>query len=232
MNLLFTRSQNHSRFFSLVPLRIGGTVTFKLKAELELTEEEKTLMRKYSFENSSLIYSNAYDDLARSFRPAWLLAFIAMIIAAIVVAGTETYLIREKIVLMLAVPAIGIFTVIIMTLVYFFSLRKNITVSQLLNGGRTFYCHSVVDLDEQEEELKDLSERLHATLEKAKNWGGREINPIPDGEPFYLPDTELSKKQSTLEKVAVAPPPKPASAEPATPHPFASRPTDTTSNGS
>ena len=71
-----------------------------------------------------------------------------------------------------------------------------------MNGGRTFYCHSVVELDEQEAELQDLARRLHATLEKAKNWGGREINPIPVGEPFYLPDTEDTKPVSIFEKAS------------------------------
>lgn len=201
MNLLFTRSQARSSFFSLIPLRIGGTVTFKLKAEFEFTEEEQTLLQRYSFSNASLITSNVYDDLARAFRPAWLLGLITMLLTAIFlripVRGIEGKLIKVA-----AVPSLGILCVIAMTVIYFFSLRKTVTVSQLMNGGRTFYCHSVVELDEQEQELHDLARRLHLTLEKAKNWGGREINPIPDGEPFYLPDTEVSKTTSAFERKA------------------------------
>lgn len=202
MNLLLTRSQARSMFFSLIPLRIGGTVTFKLKAELEFTREERTLLRNYSFSNATLVSSNVYDDLARAFKPAWLLGLITMLVTAFVIV--DMYLPGfEGIALKILVPPIlGILCVIVMTLIYFFTMRRNITVSQLMNGGRTFYCHSVVELDEQEQELNDLSRRLHATLEKAKNWGGREINPIPEGEPFYLPDTEQTKPVSMFEKTA------------------------------
>jgi len=192
MNLLFTRSQHHSRLFSLVPLRIGGSVTFKLKAELELTEEENTLLYKYAFENSTLIYSNAYDDLARAFKPAWFCGLFMMIVPLF--GNYSSSKIQNLLAKLTLSPLFGILTVIIMTMIYFFALRKNITVSQLLDGGRTFLCHSVVDLDEQEAELNDLARRLHATLEKAKNWGGREINPIPEGEPFYLPDAQFQQQ--------------------------------------
>jgi len=199
VNLLFTRSQTRSSIFSLVPLRIGGTVTFKLKTELELTDEETSLLRKYSLSNATLIYSNAYDDLARSFRPAWLLGLITALLTAVYlkvpIDGIKGILLRIA-----AVPSAGILCVIVMTLVYFFALRKEVTVSQLTDGGRTFYCHSVVELDEQEEELLDLARRLEITLEKAKNWGGREINPLPEGEPYYLPDKEQRKAPSRVQE--------------------------------
>lgn len=198
MNLLFTRSQAHSRLFSLVPLRIGGNVTFKLKTELELTDEEQALLRKYSLSNASLIYSNSYDDLARAFRPAWLLGLITAVLTALFlevpVRGIEGTLLKIA-----AVPSFGLLAVIIMTVIYFFALRRNITVAQLTNGGRTFYCHSVVELDEQEEELLDLGRKLEITLQKAKNWGGREINPLPFGDAYYLPDQQIPST-SGLEK--------------------------------
>lgn len=70
----------------------------------------------------------------------------------------------------------------------------------MLNGGRTFYCHSVVELDDLEQELKDLANRFHITLEKAKNWGGRELNPIPEGEILYLSDDDYQSRKGSVEK--------------------------------
>ncbi|MEO1143279.1 MAG: hypothetical protein AAFW66_13210, partial [Pseudomonadota bacterium] len=77
---------------------------------------------------------------------------------------------------------------------------KFVTVDQMLNGGRTFYCHSVVELDDYERELKDLAHKFHITLEKAKNWGGRELNPIPEGEILYLSDQEYNQRKTLIEK--------------------------------
>lgn len=254
MNLLLTRSQARSLFFSLVPLRIGGTVTFKLKSEFEFTKEEHALLRRYSFDKATLISSNIYDDLARAFKPAWLIGLAVMIVTAFVIATSPGRSIPVIVLQIMTIPIFGILSVVGMTVIYFFSLRKNITVAQLMNGGRTFYCHSVVELDEQEHELKDLAHRLHLTLEKAKNWGGREINPIPDGEPIYLPDNEISQNQSKLERgmhsagAALGKALKPASNKPEdkpqaslpskqtpseapSPHPFAPKPNDPPTDG-
>lgn len=205
MNLLFTRSQKRTSFFSIVPLRIGGTVTFKLKAELEITEEEQSLIKTYSFGDAVLVSSDNYIDLQRAFRPALFLGLLITILIPIfmwsslgaILGGINS---GRTIAAMIFAPILGIVTVLIMTIVYFFTMRKCIKVSHLVNGGRTFYCHSVVELDEQEAEILDLSRRLHATLEKARDWGGREINPIPIGEPFYLPDEDYTHSQSSIEK--------------------------------
>jgi len=179
-------------------LRIGGTVTFKLKTELELTEEEQALVKKYSFSNAVLFSSDVYEDLQRAFRPALFLGIVAFILAALLLPQGRDG-INGIILKVMVVPTLGILTVLIMTVAYFFEMRKSITIGQLLNGGRTFYCHSVVELDEQEAELLDMSRRIHATLEKARDWGGREINPIPIGNPFYLPDEDYSHSQSKIE---------------------------------
>ena len=203
MNLLFTRSQKRTSFFSIVPLRIGGTVTFKLKAEMELTEEEKTLVKRYSFSGAVLISSDTYEDLQRAFRPALLLGFLAFLLSAFLIPASGVAAsvngINTILFTLMVVPIVGVSTVFVMTIVYFFNLRKCIVLHQLLNGGRTFYCHSVVELDELEKELLDLGRRVHATLEKARDWGGREINPIPIGEPFYLPNEDRSHSQSVFE---------------------------------
>ena len=46
MKLLFKREQTYSAVFSLVPLRIGGGVTFSLHVNLELTKQEEALLKK------------------------------------------------------------------------------------------------------------------------------------------------------------------------------------------
>ena len=51
MKLLFDRDQTGSAIFSLVPLRIGSGVTFKLTAELELDQEEEALLNRYKLTN-------------------------------------------------------------------------------------------------------------------------------------------------------------------------------------
>ena len=191
MKLLFSRSQKRTPFFSFIPLRIGGTVTFRLKAELELSEEETALARKYALNKATLTRSNPAEDFANAFKPALFLAILASLAAAILIpmvglgGGMNSLIITA-----LVVPVIGLICFVVLSVLYFFALRKHVTANQLMNGGRTFFCHSVVELDDHEEELLDISKRFYLTLEKAKNWGGREINPLPDGEPFYLNDPE------------------------------------------
>ena len=199
MNLLLTRSQAAAPLISFLPLRIGRSVTFKLNAEFELDSEEHALMNKYGFQKASLIYSDTFEDLKRAFSPAWYLGLMAFFFSLFAlqkvrIGGFEGIFVKIAI-----PPSSALITVAIMTTIYFFALRKNVTVDQLLNGGRTFFCHSVVELDEQEQELKDLARRFHATLEKAKNWGGRELNPIPDGEILYLSDADYNSKKKTFE---------------------------------
>lgn len=199
MNLLLTRSQEKASFFSLVPLKIGGVVTFKLNAEFELDEEERALTKKYGFTNATLIHTDFMVDLRNAFTPSWYLGLMVMILVALFYEpwGQGFDSVIKKII---AVPMSGIATVLIMTAVYFFSMRKFVTVDQMLNGGRTFYCHSVVELDDHERELKDLAHKFHITLEKAKNWGGRELNPIPEGEILYLSDQEYNQRKTLIEK--------------------------------
>lgn len=200
MNLLLTRKQVGSALISFIPLRIGRSVIFKLNAEFELTKEEQALTKKYGFQRASLIYSDFADDLRRAFSPAWFLGLIAFVFSIfsldkVRVRGIEGVLVKIAI-----PPVVTLFTVIIMTAIYFFTLRRNITVDQMLNGGRTFYCHSVVELDDLEQELKDLANRFHITLEKAKNWGGRELNPIPEGEILHLSDDDYQSRKGSVEK--------------------------------
>jgi len=201
MNLLFTRSQMGASFVSLIPLRIGGTVTFKLHAELELSDEELRLVRKYSFAKATLITSDPAEDLARAFRPALFLSIMIAIGIVLFVPtaafgrGFEALLFKS-----LTAPGLGFVSFVVLTLMYYSVLRKHVSVDQLRHGGRMFYCHSVVELDEHEAELRDICRRFYLTLEKAKNWGGREINPLPDGDPFYLENLDGDEQRVAIDR--------------------------------
>lgn len=170
MKLLLGRGQ-HTGGFSLIPLRIGLGAIFRLTAELELDEEEKRLITRYQLSKVALVVSNPADDLKRAFRPALMLAFFAF--ALIMTFGWLGRL-PEPTLLLVAVPtSLGI--LMSMTGAYFVLLREQITISDLVYGGRTFYCDSVVELIQKEAYLERISEYLRQVLESAKNWQDREV---------------------------------------------------------
>lgn len=162
MRLLFKRGQKHGQLFSLVPLRIGSGTTFTLHAEVELTDEEKKLLVKYSMSTAQLVVSDPIDDLRQSFRPALLLGIITLIVAffffSYSTAGMSAVLVT-----------------FVMTIVYFRALREQINVNHLTNGGRTFYCDSVVLLIRKEAYLAHICQYLRQILEAAKTWDEREV---------------------------------------------------------
>ena len=161
MQLLLSRDQVSSEVFSLVPLRIGSGTIFSLAAELELTAEEDALLKKYNFAKARLVVSDPIDDLKQSFRPALLLGAAAFIVFWILTSFTAAF-------------GIALLVTLVMTIVYFRSLREQIIVSQLLAGGRKFRCDSIVALIKKEAFLRDICGDLRQVLESAKNWGDRE----------------------------------------------------------
>ncbi len=178
MKLLLSRSQKDSFFFSLVPLRFGGGVVFVLTAALELTVDEMGLMNKYKFVNSTLIASEPGQDITQAIKSARLIGFLAFIFVMIFFdAGSRR--LEPQLEKFGGAILIGFAVTIIMTFFYFGALRNYIRVKDLLGKGRTFYCHSVVELVAKEAELKHLCNALHATVETAKNWGDREVIDIP-----------------------------------------------------
>lgn len=168
MNLLFGRSQNFGRVFSLVPLRIGSGAIFHLHAELELDEGEKTLIDKYRFANTALIVSDPIEDIKNAFRPAMLLGIVSFVVFWFFTG-------------FFAAMPLAFAIVLVMTIVYFRALREQILVSDLMNGGRTFYCDSIIALIQKEAYLQTICEYLRQVLESAKTWDDRErltINPL------------------------------------------------------
>ncbi len=165
MQLLLSRDQTDSSIFSLVPLRIGSGVTFTLLAELETTAEETALLQKYNFTKAALVVSDPIEDLKQSFRPALFLGVVAFIVFWIL-GSFSTAL------------GLSMLVTLVMTVVYFRTLREQIIVSQLMAGGRKFRCDSIVDLIKKEAYLRHICSYLRQILESAKNWGDREAIPI------------------------------------------------------
>ncbi len=165
MNLLLERSQTHINGLSLVPLRIGRGVVFKLGAELELDDEEERLMRTYDLANAVLVSSGLAEDIGKALRPALALGIAVFLLF--------WFLTNWAFALMVA-----ILTAVTMTVVYFRALRERIVVRDLLNGGRSFYCESIVDLIQKEAFLEGAGEYLRQVLESAKHWDDREAVPI------------------------------------------------------
>lgn len=161
MNLLLDRKQSDA-MFSLVPLRFGSGVIFRLKAELELDAEEAALIQKYRFAKAALVVSDPIDDLRQALRPALLLGFLAFIACSFLLGFWS------------AIP-ISILVTLVMTGIYFSSLREQILVSDLLDGGRIFLCDSIIALIKKEAFLEGICEYLRQVLESAKHWDEREI---------------------------------------------------------
>jgi len=165
MNLLLNRNQHSASLFTLIPLRLGSGVMFKLHAELELDDEEKQLMQKYRFAQAPLVLSDPIDDLKNAFRPAALLGLITFVVFWILFSFTTAM-------------SLALLVILVMTIVYFKTMRELILVSDLLYGGRTFRCDSIIELIQKEAFLEGISEYLRQVLESAKNWHDREIIPI------------------------------------------------------
>lgn len=165
MQLLFSRDQSAGSF-SLVPLRVGGGVTFSLRAQLELDEAEKDLLNKYKLTTAPLIVSDTLDDIRGAFRSA-------------LVVGVLTYITFWFLSGFLTAVTIALIVIGVMTGVYFFALREQLNIHHLMGRGHVFYCFSVRELVEKEAYLEGTCQYLRQLLESAKHWGGRETVQIP-----------------------------------------------------
>lgn len=166
MHLLLNRDQAGASLFSLVPLRIGSGVTFTLHASLELDEEESALLKKYNLTKAPLVISDPIDDLKQSFRPAIFLGFVTFAVMWMLSSFGSAI-------------GLSIVVTLVMTAVYFKTLREQIIVSELLAGGRKFRCDSIVELIQKEAYLEHICSFLRQVLESAKHWHDREAVPIP-----------------------------------------------------
>lgn len=161
MKLLLARGQTDSAGFSLVPLKIGSGVIFKLRASLELTDEEQQLLQKYQLERAALVTSDMLEDLKKGFRPAFVLGLICFVVMWFLISKNLAF-------------SASVLVTMAMTGVYFRSLREQIAVSDLMGNGRLFHCDSVVTLIEKEDDLTRMSQFLRQVIESAKYWDDRE----------------------------------------------------------
>ncbi len=166
MNLLLNRDQKDASIFSLVPLRIGSGVTFTLHTTLELDQEEEALLRKYNLTKSVLVESDTFDDLKQSSRPALLLGLVTFVVIWFIASFSTAF-------------GLAVLVTLVMTGVYFKTLREQIIVNELLAGGRKFRCDSIVALIQKEAYLEYICAHLRQVLESAKNWHDREVVAIP-----------------------------------------------------
>lgn len=161
MKLLLKREQSRTEGVSLLPLRFGGGILFKLQASLELDQEEKDLVRKYSLGSAALVASNTGEDLRNAAKPAAILGVIAAAVAWFF-WGIDIGLLLGG----------GVFCVL--TFIYYKHLREEIILRDLLGNGRAFWCDSVVTLVKKEDELANMSHFLRQVLESSKTWDERE----------------------------------------------------------
>lgn len=176
MNLLLRRSQQHG-LFSIIPLRIGFGPIFQLRVQIELNEEEKALVWKYRLGTALLVAGSRWAALRRAALSALIvgaiayLAFFAFTSFRYGIGNMDLFLIFY---MTEALPLPALFAAI-MLVVYYLNEREHVTVDQLLSGGRTFYCDSVVELIQKEAYLERISEYLRQVLESAKHWHDREV---------------------------------------------------------
>ena len=182
MKLALMREQTAGSYFSLVPLRIGSGVVFKLRATLEPTQEESRLLDMYDLARAPLVTGDTVEDLRRGFRQALVLGVIAFFVVL--------YFTTVHVALTISAPVL-----FVMTLVYFWHEREQITVSDLLINGRVFRCDSVVALIEKEAEIANMASHLRQVLESAKHWSDREVIPIEPLDPALLKQAILSARR-------------------------------------
>ena len=166
--LLFQRSQSKGHFLSVV---------FRLNAKLELDQQERHLVNRYSLDSSILIQV----DQPGLFRKSFLLACLSFVILNPVVAF---YLGREIGLGRIGVVSVAFAIAVFLGFVFYHQLRETIYVKDLIYG-RDFKCNSVCELARKEAYLQTITGYLRQVMESAKNWDGVEhitIEPLPKEE--------------------------------------------------
>ena len=155
MNLLLKRQQS-----------LGGRVTFRLWAKLEMDQDERALLDRYDLDGACLIDSDDLDHLK------W--ALVIGVLAFFLLGGLAFHLSRD---VLLALGS-GTFGGISTGFVWLNERRETIYVKDLLYGRR-FKCRSIVELAKKEAMLDNASTAMRQVLETAKYWNGVETLPIP-----------------------------------------------------
>lgn len=154
MQLLFRRSQGRSTF---------GKPIFKLWAQMEFENDERTIINHYHFENTKLIEAIQPGLLRRSA----LVGLVAFIVCMIVFSRLGFQI----------SALLGLFAAGGAAWIYFDQNRETIFVNDLIHG-RTFDCRSVIDLARKEAWLELITAFLRQVMETARHWDGTEAVPI------------------------------------------------------
>ena len=165
MKLLLKRSQKNAALFSLVPLKIGTGNIFNLNVEIEYDDEERQLANKYRINHMAFNTDDPVEEVKKAFKTALIPSFLVFVVAFIF-----TWV--------MTAISVGLIVLIVMTIIYFKTMREQVVIGQLLEGGRTFRCDSIVELIHKEAWLQHMSQCLRQVLESAKHWDDREIKEI------------------------------------------------------
>ena len=161
MDLLFRRSQGRTKL---------GRPRFDLHAKLDINQEERDLIDKYSFYSTTVIHVPE-PELKRF---CVLIGFVVFLIAIPIIAFNFWGAIGLGWIGVLVVSAIlGIAA----GYIYYHQKRETILVVDLLHG-RYFHCPSICELVRKESFLLNISQYLRQVMESAKHWDGVDRNEI------------------------------------------------------
>lgn len=166
MDILFRREQTKTA--------IGKKVVFKLWAKIELSEEERSLVSKYSFASAPLIQAIQPGLVRAAFfigMLAFLVVYLGLVLWIAPAIGWRVNWLTLLFIALLSGCAAGYW--------YFNEKRETIYVIDLMTG-RFFACRSVIELARKEAYLENISAHLRQVLEGAKHWGGKtQIEVLP-----------------------------------------------------
>jgi len=155
MEILFRREQTPGKL---------GRVKFKLWSKIELDENERQVVKHYSFDQAVLIDGFQPELIRKSAYVAIGAFFLASLVFSIFVSFTVASF--------LAVIAAGAAAYF-----YYDKNRETIFVKDLLHG-RFFNCESVIELARKEAWLETITSFLRQVMEGAKHWDGTERRDI------------------------------------------------------
>lgn len=151
MELLFNREQTSGRF---------KRVAFKLWGKIELTDDERALMKRYQFDDTILLYEET-PNLGRN------AVFVGLL------TGLFIYLIGNQLMPTSVAIAIGVLAFAGATFWWYNEKRETIFVRDMLHG-RYFKCGSIVQLCKKEDHLSTIVAIFRQVMESAKHWDDAE----------------------------------------------------------
>ena len=172
MQLLYQREQVRNSW---------GYIRFKLWAKVELEEEERKLINKYSM-NEAILINVPQPGLMRQ-------AFLVGILVFILIFCFFFFGIHYQMQIYVRVYPVmnalwSLAGAIVISMIYYHNKRETIYVKDLIHG-RYFKCKSIISLARREAYLQSVTAYFRQVLESAKNWGGTEkfpIEPLPPEE--------------------------------------------------